>query len=263
MTCSRTTTSAGLCFFLATASIASSSASDLGVAADFHDELANGFCTPEFLAIADSQLARCKSALETPARLCANETLVHDTIASKGLADEEWQARSKAVSGKFTECLFSNLQLASESADNPDREIHAALFSYYAPQQEFEETESEYFTDDEIASGKFDEYFSEQAQVMNEDLPIMVDEISRLDRVTYSSRVFREHYTIVGVTLDETRIESNPDAVQQFFISNACNHEPSRNAMEEGVEFAYEFRSEDGSKHTEFSVSSTDCESQR
>ena len=262
MTRSRTMASTGLCFFLATANFAPSSASDPLIAADFHDELANGYCSPEFLAVADSQLARCKSALETPTSHCANETRVYDSIASEGLSDEEWQARSKAIGKKFIECLFSNLQLASESADNPDREIHAALFSYWAPQQEFEETESNYFTDDEISAGKFDEYFSEQARAMNEGLPMMVDEISRLDRVTYSGRVFRRSYTIVGMTLEETRIGSNPDAVQQSIISNACSNEPSRNALNEGVEFAYEFRSEDGSKHAEFSVASTDCESQ-
>lgn len=257
---SQTKLSAGLYFFLASAFSISSSASDTDIAASFHDDVAKGFCAPEFLAEAGAQFSRCKSAWESPVSLCANETGIYDYITSDGAPDDEWEARFEATSETFTECLFSKLQTASDSADNPDREIYKALLNYYGAHQELEETESELFTDDQVASGKLDEYFAEQAQVMNEGLPMMVDDLSRLEQVTYSDRVFREHYRIVGVTEDELQNEFSPDAVQRFFISNACNHKPSQNAMREGIEFAYEFRTEDGSKHTEVSVSSTDCE---
>ena len=246
---------------MASALSTTSSASDPGVAASFYDDIANGFCAPEFLEEADTSFSRCKSVWESPLNLCAKETGTNDYIASDELSEQEWQAQFEAVSKTFTSCLFSKIQTASESAENPDREIHKALLSYYSAGHEFEETESEFFTDEEAASGTLDDYFAEQAQAMNAGLPMMVDHLSRLEQVTYANRVFREYYTIVGVTEDELQNEFNPNVVRKFFVSNACNHYPSRNAMKEGVEFAYEFRTEDGSKHTDVSVSSTDCES--
>ncbi len=256
----RTLTSAGSCLLFAGVLSATSLASDPGVAATFYDDLAKGFCAPEFLEHADTSFSRCKSAWESPLDLCAKETGINDYIASDELPEQEWQAQFEAVSETFTSCLFSKLQTSSESAENPNRDIHKSLLSYYSAGHEFAETESEFFTDEEIGSGTLDDYFAEQAQAINSGLPMMVDDLSRLEKVTYANRVFREHYTIVGVTEDELQNEFDPSVVRRFFISNACNHYPSRNAMKEGVVFAYEFRTEDGSKHTDVSVSSTDCE---
>ncbi len=256
----RTIRSAGLCLLLVSAFSATSSASDPGVAASFYDDIAQGFCAPEFLENTKTGLTRCRSALKSPVDLCAKETGIYDYIASDDLSEQEWQTQFEAVSETFTSCLFSKLQTASENAENPNRDTHTALLSYYSASHEFEETESEFFTGEEIASGTADDYLAEQAIAMNADLPKMVDDLSRLEQVTYADRIFRQYYTIVGVTEDEFQNEFNPDEVRKFFVSNACSHYPSRNAMKDGVKFAYEFRTEDGSKHTDVSVSSTDCE---
>ena len=106
-----------------------------------------------------------------------------------------------------------------------------------------------------------DEFFTAQAEQMNEDLPAMVDEISRLDRVAYSGLTFTHFYTVVGLSGAKFKQEYPADVLKDFYASNACGHQQSLNAMEDGLTFAYEFRSDNGEKLAEVRVIYADCQS--
>jgi hypothetical protein len=62
-----------------------------------------------------------------------------------------------------------------------------------------------------------DEFFTAQAEQMNEDLPAMVDEISRLDRVDYSDLTFTHFYTVVGLSDAEFKQEYPADVLKDFY----------------------------------------------
>lgn len=234
--------------------------SDSEIAAVLHEDIAKGFCVPEVLVAADAQFSGCESALELPLRLCAKETGMYDYIASSELPEQEWNAQLEAAGHRLTTCLFSELRSASETSGNPNRAIYSALIEHHSELREVKEPPSEFFTDAQVEAGELDIFLTEQAQAMNDSLPMMVDDLSRLERVTYANRIFRHYYTVVGVAPDELRNEFSPEVVQQFFATTACDYEASRNAMEEGVVFEYEFRTDGGVKHTEVSVTAKDCE---
>ncbi len=104
------------------------------------------------------------------------------------------------------------------------------------------------------------EFFSAQAEQMNESLPAMVDDISRLERVAYSDLAFTHFYTVVGLSDTEFKQEFPAEVLKDFYASNACGHQQSRNAMEDGLTFAYEFRSDSGEMLAELAVTYADCE---
>jgi hypothetical protein len=62
------------------------------------------------------------------------------------------------------------------------------------------------------------EFFSNAAKEINEDLPEMVDDFSRLERVSYSDLIFTHHYTVVGLSESEFR-RDYPDQVLKDFYS--------------------------------------------
>ena len=104
-----------------------------------------------------------------------------------------------------------------------------------------------------------DDFFSEAAEKMNEGLPEMVDDISRLDRVAYSNLTFTHYYTVVGLSDVEFSQEYTEEVLKDFFTSNACGDQQSRNAMQDGLMFACEFASESGEKLATVDITYADC----
>ena len=107
---------------------------------------------------------------------------------------------------------------------------------------------------------ELDDFFSVMAEEMNKGLPEMVDEVSRLERVSYSDLTFTHHYTAVGIGDDEFGRDFPDEVLKGFFSHNACGHQQSRNAMQDGLTFAYEFTSEGGTALATVEITYADCE---
>lgn len=101
--------------------------------------------------------------------------------------------------------------------------------------------------------------YAEQARLLNESLPMMLDENTRLESVTINDNEHR----FIATLLDDTLTDFDPkmfELVSKLDIANdICNKSDSRAALDRGVTFVYSYSDAAGNHFADVSVTVDNC----
>ena len=101
---------------------------------------------------------------------------------------------------------------------------------------------------------------SRVANDMNENLPAMIDEITRLDRVTGENLTLTYTYTLVGFSKEEISADALVSEIKPGMLSNYCTSPNMTELKDNHVKLQAKYLDESGQLITQFYVSSSECE---
>ena len=106
-----------------------------------------------------------------------------------------------------------------------------------------------------------DDDYSLQAEVrmMNQSLPVMLDDYTRLDSVAYETTRLSYYHTIVGAPASEIDADFLRQFVRGNVIETVCNDHASIEILENGIDYRYAYTDEAGKFITELTVTISDC----
>jgi hypothetical protein len=91
---------------------------------------------------------------------------------------------------------------------------------------------------------------------INSNLPIMLDEYTRLDSTTVGDgRRFTYEYTILGVEASSADIKEFEDSIRQELVDGYKNNEEMRGFRTRNVEVTYKYRTESGDEIASVTIS--------
>lgn len=99
----------------------------------------------------------------------------------------------------------------------------------------------------------------QSAKTINQQLPVMVDKVTRLDLVMAAGKQLFYKYTIVntpGRGLDKAGFSG---AVRPMLVTNACTAEETRKLLQLGVSYNYIYIGSDGVVIDTIKVGRADC----
>lgn len=87
------------------------------------------------------------------------------------------------------------------------------------------------------------------------NLPLMVDEVTRLDNIVGNGSSIRYEYTLINV--DPSQIDSS--VIKETITNNACTNTKTRNIIDRGVGLEYAYSVENQANIINFTVTKPDC----
>ncbi|MBB3048942.1 hypothetical protein FHR99_003216 [Litorivivens lipolytica] len=103
------------------------------------------------------------------------------------------------------------------------------------------ERESDYNDDYVISQRNLNSELREIATISNESLPMMVDEVTRLDRQEALSNEYRSYFTLVSYPADELDPDMVEEVMRPSLIENACTNPDAAFFRENGIVLSYHY----------------------
>ncbi|WP_240671696.1 hypothetical protein [Enterovibrio baiacu] len=98
------------------------------------------------------------------------------------------------------------------------------------------------------------------ARRINSDVPVMVDDVTRLDLVENDRRTLRFYHTILDDLVEDINLEQFNHVVPKIVAKNSCSVRPTAVLLENDVVFRYFYFDAEGAKISDFDVDISDCE---
>jgi len=100
----------------------------------------------------------------------------------------------------------------------------------------------------------------EKLATMNVDLPQMVDEYIRADRIEFNENEMQYFLTFVDETADELESNDTLSEYRVFFVSGLCETVELEESLAAGLGFHYFFVDKNDAPVMEFTVTQADCQ---
>ncbi|MDJ0911795.1 MAG: hypothetical protein QNI99_21605 [Woeseiaceae bacterium] len=106
-----------------------------------------------------------------------------------------------------------------------------------------------------------DDDYSLQAEItmINQSLPVMVDDYTRLDSVEYETTRLSYYYTIVGTRRSDINVDFLRNFVRGSATETLCNDSLSAEVLETGIDYRYSYTDEYGAFIMELTITESDC----
>ncbi|PMN90880.1 hypothetical protein BCT23_19285 [Enterovibrio norvegicus] len=98
------------------------------------------------------------------------------------------------------------------------------------------------------------------ARRINSDVPVMVDDVTRLDLVENDRRTLRFYHTILDDLVEDINLDQFNAVVPKIVAKNSCSVRPTAVLLENDVVFRYFYFDAEGEKISDFDVDISDCE---
>ena len=98
------------------------------------------------------------------------------------------------------------------------------------------------------------------AEGANEQLPVMVDEMTKFEKVTASDKTLEKHYKLVSLRKEDLDMGAFKVQMEKSIVSQSCNNQQSKNLFSSGVSEWSTYYDSDGDHLLTVKVSSGQCE---
>ncbi|MEZ9523856.1 hypothetical protein [Enterovibrio norvegicus] len=98
------------------------------------------------------------------------------------------------------------------------------------------------------------------ARRINSNVPVMVDDVTRLDLVENDRRTLRFYHTILDDLVEDINLDQFNAVVPKIVAKNSCSVRPTAVLLENDVVFRYFYFDAEGEKISDFDVDISDCE---
>lgn len=99
----------------------------------------------------------------------------------------------------------------------------------------------------------------DQIAVMNRDLPQMVDDDLRADRIAWGDDGYQYFLSFPNFAVSELDVESTSNDYREYFTEYNCSTPELETALSEGLTLHYFLSDKDGVQVTDFILSNADC----
>jgi len=99
----------------------------------------------------------------------------------------------------------------------------------------------------------------EQLATANRSLPIMVDEITRLDRLDLVGRKITYSYTLLGKSRSDFNLEEFSASINSSIRAGQCEDDTTKQFLNEVDQVSYVYRDKDGMPLARVDITKADC----
>ena len=101
---------------------------------------------------------------------------------------------------------------------------------------------------------------TDEVRLYNSSLPVMLDESTRMDSVSYDNNRILFSHTMIDSAIDEYDVDLFNELMRASLLENLCVEPDSRDVLDTGTTYAYTYVDMNGTFITEIDIRRENCE---